>query len=244
MSASLRGRLTVADGPEGLAELAACRVEEILARALADRGRASFGLAGGTTPDATYRHLAARAASSDLDWARVEVFQGDERCVPPTAPESNFRRATEILLSRLPGPVVHRIPAEQGAERAASVYARLLEERLGNPPRLDLALLGLGDDGHTASLFPDGGAADGWVVASRSPVAPYERVTLTHRTLDLARHVIVLVSGATKGDALVRVARQEDVPAAHLAPERLEWIVDVEAATGLAGLAGIELLAL
>lgn len=244
MRASLRGRLTVADGPEGLAKLAASRTEEILEAAVEGRGRASLALAGGTTPDLVYRRLAARARSGRVDWSRVEIFQGDERCVPPQAPESNFRRATELLLSHLDAAAVHRMPVEEGANRAASLYSRLLEERLGRPPRLDLALLGLGSDGHTASLFPDAGGADGWAAPGQSPAPPHERVTLTHRTLDLARSVLVLVSGAAKAEALIKVARQEDVPGAHLAPERLEWIVDVDAATGLAGLARTEMFGL
>lgn len=237
MSAGLRGRLVVVDGPARLAETGARRVAELLGRALARRDRASLALAGGTTPDGLYRLLA--AGGEAVDWSRVEIFQGDERCVGPDDPAANWRRARELLLDRLmpPPAAVHRIPVEEGAERAARLYSRLLEERLGRPPRLDLALLGLGADGHTASLFPGSGLGDGWAEASRAPHPPHDRVTLTYRTLDVARHVLVLVSGPEKAEALARVARQEDLPAAHLAAPRLEWIVDVAAATALAGLA-------
>lgn len=237
MSATLSGRLQVVDGPEGVARAGARRVTEVLGEALAARRRASLALAGGTTPAGLYRRLAAGAGG--LDWSRIEIFQGDERQVPADDPESNLGRARELLLTRLiPAPAaVHRIPVEEGPARAAALYSRLLEERLGRPPRLDLVLLGLGVDGHTASLFPDTDVGSGWAAPARAPHPPHERVTLTLRTLDAARQVVVLVYGADKAEALARVARQEDVPAAHLAPERLEWIVDVDAATGLAGLA-------
>jgi len=239
VNAGLRGRLVLVEGPGELAEVAARRVAEVLDEAVARRGRAALALAGGTTPEGVYRRLAVGMPGCGVDWARVEIFQTDERCVDPGHPHSNFGRAQALLLGRLAEApaAVHRMPVEEGAVRAAELYARLLEERLGRPPRLDLVLLGLGADGHTASLFPEAGLGGGWAEAAFAPSPPVERVTLTHRTLDAAGQVIVLVSGIEKAEALARVARQEDLPAAHLAPDRLEWIVDVAAATGLAGLA-------
>ena len=238
MNAGLRGRLVLVDGPGELAEVGARRVAEVLGEALARRRRAALALAGGGTPEGLYVCLAAGMPGAAVDWARVEIFQGDERCVDPGHPDSNFGRARALLLGRLAEApaAVHRMPVEEGAARAAELYSRLLEERLGRPPRLDLVLLGLGVDGHTASLFPEAGLGAGWAEAAVAPSPPVERVTLTHRTLDAAGQVIVLVSGIEKAEALARVARQEDLPAAHLAPDRLEWIVDIAAATGLAGL--------
>jgi 6-phosphogluconolactonase len=237
VTAGLRGRVFVVGDPEELAELGARRVAAALHAAVAGRGRAALALAGGRTPEGLYRHLAAAYGEGRPDWGRIEIFQGDERCVDPSHPDSNHGRARHLLLDRLDAApaAVHRIRVEQGAQRAAQLYAQLLEERLGRPPRLDLVLLGMGADGHTASLFPGAGTGEkgAWAASARAPCAPVERVTLTQATLDASRTVIVLVSGAAKAEALGRVARGEDLPAARLAPAALEWIVDAAAAADL-----------
>ena len=161
----------------------------------------------------------------DLPWGRVTVLFGDERCVPPSDADSNFRAAAEALLDRAAPATVHRIPGELGPEAAAALYEPLVA---AGP--LDLVLLGIGPDGHTASLFPGHPALDapGLVAAVRgAPKPPPERVTLTLRALRGATRVIFLVSGSDKRDA-VRRAQAGLVPAGMI-PDA-EWLISRDAA--------------
>jgi 6-phosphogluconolactonase len=185
-------------------------------------GARTLVLAGGTTPEATYRVL----AGIDLPWGRVTVLFGDERCVPPTDPESNYRMARETLLDRVSPATVHRIPAELGPDEGAAAYQVVLE-RL---PRLDFVLLGIGEDGHCASLFPGSpalGAAGFAVGVTGAPKPPPERVSLTLTALRGARQVLFVATGAGKADAVRRAVRGE-VPAGMILGA--EWIVDRAAA--------------
>jgi 6-phosphogluconolactonase len=234
--------LHVFPNPDALAAAAADRIAAALREALDARGRAALVLTGGTTPGPVYRRLAARPDA--LDWARVHVFWGDERCVPPGDPESNYRLARETLLGALPipGAQVHRMACEDAPGEAAGAYTDALRAYFGGDEKLfDVTLLGLGADGHTASLFPDALAVDapeGWVMPTEappsSPVA--QRLTLTLPALNAARLVLFLVTGAAKRAALRRVldaADAEDpLPAARVRPVgTLAWYVD-EAAYG------------
>ncbi len=203
---------------EDAAALARGSAREILRRAdasLAARGAFHLALAGGSTPRATYSEL----AGLDADLSRWHVWFGDERCVPPEHGDSNYRMAAEAWLDRAPRPPghVHRIRTESGdPARAARAYERELLEHLGEPPRLDLVLLGLGADGHTASLFPGSPALRedaALVVPARASAPPFERVTLTARALSLAREVLVLVSGSTKAPALAAALAGSALPA-------------------------------
>jgi 6-phosphogluconolactonase len=194
---------------------------DVVAAAVGSGG--TLVLAGGSTPRGAYARLVAR---DDVDWARVEVLFGDERCVPPDDPASNYRMAREALLDHVPAARVHRIPVELGAARAVEEY----EKVVAAAPHLDVVLLGLGHDGHTLSLFPGGPelASERLVVASRSPAPPPERVSLTLRALDRARQIVFLVKGEAKREVLQRVLEgDEGLPAARVRDP--VWLVDAEA---------------
>lgn len=234
-------RLRVLDSPAELAREAAVEVVELLGAALRERGRARLVLAGGSTPRALYRELAAEPLRSRLDWTRVECFFGDERCVPPEDERSNYRMARESLLLPLglEEARVHRMRGELGALAGAHDYERQLDASFGaQPARFDLVLLGLGADGHTASLFPGDAALaerELRVAPARAPVEPRQRITLTLPVLCAARALLFLVSGADKAAALARVLSEEGrdpLPAASVRPARgeLRWRVDRAAA--------------
>jgi 6-phosphogluconolactonase len=227
---------------QALAAATADLIAGSLVSAVAARGRALAVLAGGTTPRGVYRELARSRRDRAVDWSRVELFWGDERCVAPTLPESNFGMVQEVLLNRLGDdpPLVHRIRGELPAEEAAERYEKTVLPAAAEPPLFDLVLLGLGADGHTASLFP--GRPDlieerRLVVATRSPLPPFDRVSLTARALSSARRVVFLVSGREKASAVRRVLElaDQDLPASWVRPPggALLWLLDREAAAQL-----------
>lgn len=208
----------------GDAEGVAHATADVVAAAIT-AGARSLVLAGGSTPRRAYQLLAAM----DLTWGRVSVLFGDERCVPPDDPESNYRLARDELLSRVSPASVHRMPAELGAEEAAELYSPIVAALAP----LDLAVLGMGPDGHTASLFPGHAAlsAIGWVVAVHdAPKPPPDRVSLTMAALHQARRVLVVVTGEDKAQALARAQRGE-VPAGMI--PWAEFLVDRTAASAL-----------
>jgi 6-phosphogluconolactonase len=233
--------LLVHETPDELAEAVArdfaARAEETI-NAL---GRFAVVLAGGSTPEATYEVLA-RDYPGKLDWGRVHVFFGDERTVPPDHEDSNYRMAHEALLSRVPVGSVHRMRSELPPAEAAAAYEEELRGFFGpgGAPAFDLILLGLGEDGHTASLFPETSAldvTDRWVVAN--PVLKLEatRLTLTVPAINAARAVTFLVAGEGKAEALKEILEGEADPRAYPAkfirPEGgdLTWMVDRSAAS-------------
>lgn len=200
--------------------------------ALNERGVFHIVLAGGTTPARLYAALADEAH----DWPRWQVWFGDERCLPPDHPERNSRMARETWLDRvgLPPANVHVIPAELGADAAAAAYARALDG-VGD---FDLVLLGLGEDGHTASLFPgrewgsSPGAADVLPVTD-APKPPPERVSLSAMRLSRARRVLFLVTGRAKRHAVAAWRRGEALPAAAIKPDAgVNVLLDREAWSG------------
>jgi 6-phosphogluconolactonase len=221
----------------GLARAAAERFVTLAAEAIAERGRFLVALAGGSTPRLTYKLLASGDFTARIDWPRVHVFWGDERCVPPDHPESNYRMARETLLDgiAIPPQNVHRIRGELPPERAAEAYQGELERFLGPDGRFDLILLGMGTDGHTASLFPGTPALEdrgSLAVAAYIERLPAWRVTLTLRVINASRHVVFLVMGAAKASALRRVQTGEPLPAGLVQPAdgHLIWLVDRDAA--------------
>lgn len=219
------------------------RLVQIAAESIAAHGAFYLALSGGETPAGLYRQLATPALAGRIDWSRTHIYFGDERAVPPDHQDSNFHVANELLLSRvpIPGTQVHRIAAEHPPEEAAAAYAQVLAATVpfeGGAPRFDLILLGVGVDGHIASLFPDTAALGAYAVAV-APVFVEKlgawRITLTFPTLDNARHVMLLVSGAKKAD-IVRHAlfdtpgTQPPLPVQMLFPlGELEWFLDAEA---------------
>jgi 6-phosphogluconolactonase len=237
-------RLTTVADPEAAAERAAREIARALTDAIERRGAAHIALAGGNTPRRAYELLAGLLG----DWSAVELWYGDERCVGPDDPESNHRLAAESLLAGIRGaqPIEHRIRGELGPEAAALAYAEelrarvpLTEESDASPrlPALDVALLGIGEDGHTASLFPghpevlDASGALCLPVHD-APKPPPARVTLSLPVLRAARRCLLLVTGAGKADALAAVLAGPDphVPASMLASQRLHVLADDAAA--------------
>jgi 6-phosphogluconolactonase len=227
-----------------LAARAAEIVTIALGEACATRGEARWLLAGGSTPQALYRELAA-GAGQPVVWSRVSLYWGDERVIRPDQPASNFGAAWSALSAlRFDLARVHRIEAERGAEMAAARYERRLHHDLTGEATFDLALLGVGEDGHTASLFPgDAATAEErlWVRAARAPetAAPAERVTLTFPALRRSRRTLFLASGPAKADIVRRVLAEDegiDFPAGRVSAEapRATWLVDRAAAAALA----------
>lgn len=227
--------------PAALARAAAEEVARRAEAAVAARGAFTLALAGGSTPRALYRLLADPGAPfrARIDWPAVHAFFGDERAVPPDSPDSNARMAREALLDHVPVGSVHRIPGELGADEAAVRCEADLRAHFGGAtPRFDLVLLGLGSDGHTASLFPGSPALavrDRWAVVGPPGLPPMvPRVTLTFPVLDAARAAIFLVAGADKAAPLRRLVRppagEEPIPAARVHPQGELLVLADEAA--------------
>jgi 6-phosphogluconolactonase len=223
-----------------LAQTAAQEFHRLAEAAVRERGRFSVALSGGNTPRSVYSLLAAE--HKDLPWDRIHAFFGDERHVPPDHPDSNFRMASESLLSRVPIPTanIHRIHAELDPEAAANQYDSELRDFFHlldhDWPRFDLVLLGLGDDGHTASLFPGSQAlkdVSHLVVANWVDKLQAFRITLTFPVLNHALETFFLVSGAGKVQILSDVLRPgvNKYPAQSIHPTdgRLLWLVDRDA---------------
>ena len=203
------------------AEDVAAEAASEIASAIVDGAR-TLVLAGGTTPRRCYELL----SQLEVAWGRVTILFGDERCVPPDHPDSNYRMAREAMLDRVFPGSVHRIPAELGPNEGAALYSQVVAALAP----LDIVLLGVGEDGHTASLFPGHPAvnAKGWAIGIRdSPKPPLERVTLTLSTLRGARRVVILATGAGKAEAVAKAKRGE-VPSGMIAGAR--WLIDREAA--------------
>jgi 6-phosphogluconolactonase len=244
-----RATVTTFADAEALARAAAARIVEICRETLAEHPHAHLALAGGSTPRRTYEVLATEPLARQVDWPRVHLWFGDERHVPADHPDSNYRMAARALLDRLPppGPVAHRMPAEREDLRlAAAGYAEELTRTVppgpGGAPALDLVLLGLGADGHTASLFPGTCVLhdDRAVAAVYVPRLLAWRMSLGLGVINAARHVLFLVAGADKAEAVGRVLRpapgERKPPAARVAPAgTFEWYLDVAAASALGG---------
>jgi 6-phosphogluconolactonase len=241
-------RLSVYRDGQHLAEAAARHVARRAREALAARGGFTLALAGGSTPRPVYERLASPPYAGEIDWARTKLFFGDERCVPPWDASSNYAMVRNALLERVrvPEANVHRMRGEDDPQDAARAYEALLRGALGAvsigaapAPALDLVLLGMGENGHTASLFPGTpalGETGRWVVAQYVEGLGTWRLTLTPALLNAARHVTFLVSGAGKARTLQRVLEgpriPQELPAQIIQPARgeLRWMVDAAAA--------------
>ena len=238
----------------GAAGLLSVRAAEFIART----GRFSVALSGGSTPRAVYSLLAEPEFRDRIDWPRVHLFWGDERCVPPNHPDSNFRMVQEALLAKIaiPPENIHRMMGEREPAEAAAAYEQELKTFFtagdGDWPRFDLIFLGLGEDGHTASLFPGTVALDAtkhWITAVHVEKLQSYRLTLTLPVIRSAAQVVFLVSGASKTKIVREIFASNralnDYPAAKVGPMagRLTWMIDRDAARELppdiAGKAGL-----
>jgi len=206
--------------------------------AIAKRGVFYVALAGGSTPKGLYQKLTTSPYSEQVDWSRVHLFFGDERCVLPTHDDSNFKMAREAMIDHIaiPQENVHRMPTEEGvAPDVAIKYSRKMLEILGEQP-LDLVLLGLGPDGHIASLFPDTPALDVTETKTTSLyVEKFEswRVTMTYPTINSARQVVVFIGGEAKAAIVKDITTDavEGLPVQRLAPQgEYYWFMDAAAA--------------
>ena len=224
-------------------ELSAAAAREFAARAeeaIEERGRFTVVLAGGSTPETMYGILA-RDYMGRIDWSKVYVFFGDERSVPPHHEDSNLKMASEVLLDHVPVANVHRIRGELPPDEAAEAYEEELRKffRTEDGSRFDLILLGIGADGHTASLFPETPALEvhhRWVVANPVPRLDTTRITLTIPVINAARAVIFLVEGEDKAEAVREVLEGDVDPRAYPAkliqpPGGPEWMLDRSAAS-------------
>ena len=236
----------VFDDAEAVARAAAELFARLAREAVAERGAFSVALSGGTTPRRVYELLASDEYRERVTWAAVHVFFGDERTVPPDHAESNYRMASEALLSRVPVPAenVHRIEGLGDASANASDYESVMRGFFGDAdwPRFDLVFLGMGDDGHTASLFPNTSALEesrAWVAPNWVEKLGAWRITLTASAINAARHVIFLVTGASKAERLSEVLNgahdASRLPSQRIRPRdgALEWYVDRAASAKL-----------
>ena len=219
----------VSPTPQAAATLAAHHLARAAASAIAERGSFSVALSGGSTPKLMYEAL----KGLEVDWAHVHVYFSDERSVPPDSPESNYRSAKLGLLDHVgvPAGQVHRMEGERDPYSAAAEYAALL------PERLDLVLLGMGDDGHTASLFPDteGLQASDRVIANWVPKLETWRLSFTFAEINAARERWLLVTGASKAEVLREVQNGIDGVAGHpvAGVHDVAWYLDAAAAAEL-----------
>ena len=231
-----------------LAREAARRFVDVARDQIGLRGRLTLALSGGSTPRALYRLLARPPQSGDVDWSRVHVFWGDERTVPPDDDESNYRMAREELLVHVPVPPeqIHRIQGENRPDQAAASYERELRAAfglaVGEPPDFGLMLLGIGADGHTASLFPGTRAleeTDRLVVENVVPQLGTTRITVTVPVIAEAANILVLVAGGDKADAVRRALEapydptQTPSQVIRTAAGRVTWLLDAAAAARL-----------
>jgi len=230
--------------PAALSYGAAEKISSVLSAAHMRGGVVSLVLSGGSTPRVVYELLASQGYQKRIDWSRLHVFWGDERCVAPESPESNYRMAHQALLREVPIPPhhIHRIRGELPPAEASRAYEVELHNVYGMAPggipHLTLVLLGIGEDGHTASLFPGStaiGETQRLVAETFVQRLTTWRVTMTFPLLNQAELILFLVTGPTKAAIIRSVYRDErpDLPAARIARRRGEtlWYIDRDAAT-------------
>jgi 6-phosphogluconolactonase len=227
-----------------LSQQAAQYITRIASESIVTRGRFTIALSGGTTPTKLYGLLGNEPYCSQIDWQLVHIFWGDERCVPPDSPDSNYYMAQEMLLRKIPVPAnqVHRMPADLPDRNAASqAYTVEMQRAFGTNgiPTFDLIQLGMGPEGHTASLFPHQPSLhenQRLVMPASVPKPPPDRLTFTPPLLNAARNVLFLVAGSDKADALQAVIegayQPDEYPAQIVRPPNGEvvWMLDRAAA--------------
>ncbi len=241
--------IVIAENSTDLSTRAARRFVEIVSRRQSETGTARISLSGGSTPRALFSLLASKVFAAQVNWQAVDVFWGDERTVPPDHADSNSRMAQETLLSHvaIPDDHIHRMRGELDPAEAARDYEQVLKSVFGradanHPPKFDLLLLGIGADGHTASLFPGTTALnvrDRLVVANPVPQQSTTRLSFTVPLLQAARNVLFFVAGEDKASAVHRAIEGEwnpsETPSQYLreATGHVIWMLDKAAASQL-----------
>lgn len=239
--ANMNKNIHVYPNKEKLVTATAEYVADSIEKAIQKSGLCNVALSGGNTPGGVYSMLAASPYRDRVDWSRLHLFWGDERMVPPEHQDSNFRMVQETLLNhvKIPGDNIHRIRGESEPPKAAEEYAALLHDHFKTDlPEFDIILLGLGEDGHTASIFPETDAVE---ECERHAVAVYVsrlnswRVTLTLPVINAAREILFLVSGKSKSEIIQRIMSikqpAKELPATMVNPQNgeLHWMLDSEA---------------
>lgn len=240
--------IIICDDAEELSRKAAAQFTSIADSAIARAGRFAVALSGGSTPKALYSLLASSAYRDRLDWSRVHIFFGDERCVPPDHAESNYRMVEEALLSKIQMTVrnIHRMAGEKEPRQAAEDYGSELRDFFalgpGQWPRFDLVLLGLGEDGHTASLFPGSAALhdqEHLVAPAYVEELKAHRLTLTLPVINNAEEIIFLIAGAGKSAIVEHLlgadSKPFEYPAGQVRPSngQITWLLTRDAAGGI-----------
>jgi 6-phosphogluconolactonase len=233
-------RIEIFPSAEVLAEKAAGYVAQTIARSLQKQARFSFVLSGGSTPKRLYEILATEYHDK-IPWDKLLIFFGDERCVAPDDAQSNYKMAYDALLSKVPilAENIFRLKGEIEPEKAAAEYEATIKSVLGEQPDFDLALLGLGADGHTASLFPGSGAlneTEKLVAAARVERLGASRLTLTLPVFNLySASILFMVAGAGKAEAVRKIFTEtaESLPAQLVSPNdgNVTWFLDQDAAS-------------
>lgn len=230
----------VSPTPAAVADDAAQRLTRAYEESIAAKNRFSLALSGGSTPRLLYQALASPQYVNRFDWTKVHIFFSDERCVPPDHTDSNYHMARQAMLQHLPIPLdnIYRMHGETDPQTAARDYDQLLQQEFGDSG-CDVVLLGMGDDGHTASLFPHTQALNEQqhrCAANFVPKLNTWRLTMTAPFINRAWQVMILATGAAKADRLRQVLEEnpdpQEVPITLIRPElgRLEWLLDVAAA--------------
>jgi 6-phosphogluconolactonase len=226
--------------------LVAQQFSNYLEQFIADKDEVHIALSGGSTPQIVFEELASHK-NNTIDWSKVYFYWGDERCVPPTDEQSNYKMTQTYLLSRIniPADNVHRIKGEDMPQKEADCYAKMLLEKLPNRagiPSFDLVILGMGEDGHTASIFPHEiglWESDRLCEVATHPESGQKRITITGKLINHSLEVAFLVTGLGKKEKVAEIMNQrggfKNYPAALVAPEsgNLIWFLDKEAASGL-----------
>jgi 6-phosphogluconolactonase len=229
--------IKIADDANELARLAAERFVALSEQSIADQGVFSVALSGGSTPKKLYELLASEPFRSSIDWEHVHFFFGDERNVPPESDESNFKMVNNHMFSKvqeLPSENIYRVAGEESAADAANKYEQELKDYFHNElPRFDLILLGMGPDGHTASLFPDSPASEEnvrWFVENWVEKFASYRLTLTFPVINNASNILFMVAGSDKAAVLQQVfeGAKNKYPAQRVIPinGQLMWLID------------------
>jgi len=250
LTSQQKGPLHIYSTTQELGEAAAAYVSRVSAQAITERGYFTVALSGGSLPKLLCSPLVAEPLRSQIDWSGWHVFWADERCVPLTHPDSNYRLANEYLFEHvdIPQEQIYPIDPALSCAQAADAYQDALQQ-LFQPasnqyPRFDLILLGMGEDGHTASLFPNHpllDETDRWVAPIfDSPKPPPERITLTLPVINHARHVAFITAGTSKAEVLSQIMAST-IPAKKLPAQMVEpvnegelnWFVDSAAAAKL-----------